>query len=61
MRYVKFLASITLNHPPKSTYPVVDFGGWKRVVGGQIVWKMRIVFALSDADFNPQWHCELKG
>jgi hypothetical protein len=37
----------------RAGYPIVDFGGWKSVVGGQIVWKMRIFFALSDADFNP--------
>jgi hypothetical protein len=37
----------------RAGYPIVDFGGWKRVVGGQIVWKMRNFFALSDADFNP--------
>jgi hypothetical protein len=36
----------------RAGYPIVDFGGWKEVMG-QIEWKMRIFFALSDADFNP--------
>jgi len=37
----------------RARYPIVDFGGGKKVVGGQIVWKMIIFFALSDVDFNP--------
>jgi len=44
----------------RAGYPIVDSGGWKRGVG-QILWKMKNFFALSDADFNPYWHCEFKG
>jgi len=39
---------------------LVDFGGWKKGARANCM-EMRKFFALNDADFNPYWHCELKG
>jgi hypothetical protein len=44
----------------RAQYPIVDFGGWKRGVGPNCM-ENEEFFCLSDADFNPYWHCELKG